>query len=338
MNNLKVVTIGAWGHLGTPIQAMNSMDNVKLVALAKAHAEEDPSFLRKHASAADDSQIFDDHRAMLSAIKPDVAIISTRLDLLTDCILDALNAGVHVIAEKPLVPNRKRFEELKAAINANDVFCISTMSNNCGQPTLQAIRALVDDGTIGKVVMVNARKSYPWNDERAWRFTKANGGIMGWVGVHAMSFIMAATGESFTSAVAMESNQINPDEWSDCPDHAGVVLGLTGGGHATISMDYFRPKGASSHGDDWIRLVGTKAVAEASISRNTLQVTTAESDHVNVALPEWTPVFENFFNELLAEKRGPVGKKLQEDILTMTETCLCAQEAADSGKVVRVSS
>jgi hypothetical protein len=80
-------------------------------------------------------------------------------------------------------------------------------------------------------------------------------------------------------------------------------------------MDYFRPKGASSHGDDWIRVVGTKAVAEASIARDTLQLTTGDSEESIAELPEWAPVFEDFFNELMSGERGPVGEQLQKDVL-----------------------
>ncbi|NQT85156.1 Gfo/Idh/MocA family oxidoreductase, partial [bacterium] len=322
---LRVATIGAWGHLGAPIAEMNDMDDVQIVALARAHADEDPEPLRTNRCVAADAPVFDDHQEMLAAVQPDVAIVSTRLDRLNPCAVDAARAGAHLIMEKPLAASRADLALLCDALDAKDVHCISTMSGNAGEPCLLAVRRLVDDGALGRIVMVNARKSYPWSDDRPEQFPRRLGGIIGWVGVHALSFIHTATGETFTSAVGMESHQLAPDRFAECPDHCGLVLGLSGGGHATVSLDYHRPRAAASHGDDWIRVVGTEGVVQAHLPTNTVRLLTHEAPDHAIPLPQPRRIFEEFLRSLMTD--GVRAAQLTDDILMLTRACLTAQEA-----------
>ena len=336
MDYLRVATIGAWGHLGAPIGEMNEMNDVKLVAMAKAHAEETPEFIRENACALDDAPVFDDHREMLMEIKPDVAIVSCRLDLINPCAVDAANAGCHLIVEKPMATTHAELKKLCDAARANNVKCISTMSGNNGHPCLQAARQIIDAGTLGKIVMVNARKSYRWNDDRAVRFTKKLGGIIGWVGIHALNFISAATGQTFTSAAGMESHQLNPEAFSECPDNCGLVFSLSGGGHATVSMDYHRPKAAVTSGDDWIRIVGTEGDLEAHLAKREFQLTTHEKTNHDIQLPEPTPIHQHFLRALMGKEDMSLADKLTEQVFMLMNACLYAQDAVNQGRAVRV--
>jgi predicted dehydrogenase len=331
---LRVATIGTWGHLGAPIGEMDDMDGVQIVALAKAHADEDPEPLRAHPCVTADARVFDNHREMLAEVRPDVTIVSTRLDLLNPCGVDAARAGTHLIMEKPLAATHEQLAALRDALEARGVHCISTMSGNAGEPCLLAVRRLVDDGTLGRIVMVNARKSYPWNDDRAWQFPRRLGGIVGWVGIHALSFVHVATGEAFTSASGMESHQLDPERFGECPDHCGLVLGLSGGGHASVSLDYHRPRAAASHGDDWIRVVGTEGVVQAHLPTNTVRLLTHDQPEHEVALPAARRIYEEFLRSV--EGDGATAARLTHDILMLTHACLCAQDAVDTGRCVTI--
>ena len=61
---------------------------------------------------------------------------------------------------------------------------------------------------------------------------------------------------------------------------------LGNGGHATISVDYCRPEIAGTHGDDWIRIVGTKGVLEASGSKKECSVISKDKGSFQYPLPD----------------------------------------------------
>jgi len=333
---LRVATIGAWGHYGAPLSEMEGMPEIEVVALAKAHVGEEPETLRRFACVRDDAPVYDDHREMLQSVNPDVALISTRLDLLNPCALEALEAGCHVICEKPLAATSADFDRLCQALRAAGRRCLCTMSGNAGHPCLLAVRQLVEAGTLGAVVQVNARKSYPWSDDRPQRFPRALGGLIGWVGVHALSYIRAATGARFLSVVGMEGHRLNPEAFGHCPDHCGLVLALSDGAHATVSLDYHRPRGAPTHGDDWLRVVGTKATVETHLALNTFRLTTATEADASVTLPEPLLVYRQFLRSLKGDAPAEVATALSEEILDLTRASLCAQEAVDARHAVSI--
>ena len=336
MSALRLATIGAWGHLGAPIQEMNGMDDARIVALAKAHPGEDPESIRKNACVVEDAPVFDDHREMLAQVRPDVAIVSSRLDRINPCAVDAALAGCHLICEKPLAASHGDLAKLRDAIRTKGVQCISTMSGNNGDPCLVTARQAVDGGVLGAIVMVNVRKSYPWNDERATQFTRALGGIVGWVGIHALSFLHAATGETFRAVTGMESHQLRPEAFSECPDNCGLVFRLSGGGHATVSLDYHRPKTATTHGDDWIRVVGTHGVVEAHLARQEFQLMTHQKPAWDEPLPPPAPVYEQYLRALMGKEDMAIADALTKQILMLTNACLHAQDAVDQGKTVAI--
>ena len=186
--------------------------------------------------------------------------------------------------------------------------------------------------------MVNVRKSYPWDDSRATQFTHALGGIVGWVGIHALSFLNAATGEGFRTVAGMESHQLRPEAFSECPDNCGLVFGLSGGGHATVSLDYHRPKTAPTHGDDWIRLVGTRGVVEAHLAKKEFQLMTHQKAEWDGPLPPPVRVYEQYLRALMGKEDRTIADALTEQIWMLTNACLHAQEAVDQGTTVAIAS
>ena len=98
---LKIATIGAWGHLGDPLAEIAGMTDAKVVAHARAMPDDDIAYVRK-VTGDDSLPWFDDYHQMLQDVKPDVAIVSTRIDRINTIACDAATAGCHLICEKPL--------------------------------------------------------------------------------------------------------------------------------------------------------------------------------------------------------------------------------------------
>ena len=331
MEPLKVVNIGGFGHAVFVFDDMLGMEAVEFCGLAPAFAGEDISSFTNHA-LCQGKRVFDNYQQMLAEVKPDVAVISTRLDCIADVAIHAARAGCHLICEKPLALNSKKLVELYEVVNRSGVK-LSAMLSMRSEPPFVAAHDLYQRGKIGDVVMVNARKSYKWGTRPEW-FNNMTmyGGTIGWVGIHALDMINYITGLEFTSVSAMGSNFCHPERQA-CDDNCGMLLELSNGGHATVSVDLLRPDAAETHGDDWVRIVGTKGIIEASGSARMCTFLKASKTSETVALPVKPSIFETFLLSLL-DNRASVLKT--RTAFMLTESCHCAQESLERRKRVNI--
>ena len=81
MDKLTVVNIGGFGHTDAVFRDLSGMQEAELMGLAPAYQGEDISKFLKLQPAVG-KKVYDDYKHMLKELKPDVAIISTRLDLI----------------------------------------------------------------------------------------------------------------------------------------------------------------------------------------------------------------------------------------------------------------
>ena len=329
--------IGTWGHGAGVLSALNQIpDEVEVVGFAKVLPEDNLQDLREQLSVCREAPIYENSGRLLADIRPQVVIVSTRLDQIAPAAMAAAKAGCHLICEKPLALRHEDLDALYKAVKSANVQCAAILGN-CAHPVLQAARKAVHDGLIGDIILCNARKSYKFGTDRPAWFGQRDlyGGTIPWIGTHALDFIESATGLRFTAVAAMQGNLSHP-KYPDCEDHCALVLGLSNGGHATMSLDFLRPNGAPTHGDDWLRVAGSRGVIEAYLARNTCTLITEDSPPVELPLPE--PV--NFFADLVRKLRdNPVS--LSETTLSafhLTRACLCARDSADRQQVVSIPS
>jgi predicted dehydrogenase len=331
---LRIATIGTWGHLGDPIAEILNFPEAKFVAHARAADDDDIAFVRR--LVRDESlPWFDDYHQMLWEIRPDVVILSTRIDRINSIAIEVAEAGCHLICEKPLAITHADLQRLHDVVRSKKVQCISMLGNQ-RHPVMQAAADLITTGQIGDVVLMNARKSYRWGDRPEWFGRRDTyGGTICWVAVHALEMIHHLSGQEFVSVAAMQSNQAHPDR-PECEDNGVLLLQLSGGGHASVSFDYLRPKGATTHGDDWVRIVGTGGVIEASLDRGLCKVITDQSPEHEVPLPAKGTYYVDFLKSLDASGAAP--SLAMRRAVMLTHVCLCARDAADKGTVEKIPS
>jgi predicted dehydrogenase len=203
-----------------------------------------------------------------------------------------------------------------------------------GDPQFAADKQVYDSGDIGEAVLINARKSYKWGTRPDWFGDKDKyGGTIGWVGIHAFDYINYITGLNFAKVAAMQGNFAH-SERPACEDNCAIVAELSNGGHITISVDYCRPEIADTHGDDWVRIVGTKGVLEASGSKKECSVISKDKGSFQYPLPEGKDkIFSKFLLNILA---GKSNDKIAQASFMLTKVCLIAIEAARKNKVLNI--
>ncbi len=324
---IKLAVIGAWGHFGEVLKETEKMPEVEIVGLAKVLPDDDFSKVQEKHSSAANAPLYDDPGQLLAEQRPTIATVSTRLDLIAGLAIEAANAGCHLICEKPLAITTENLEKLWQAVETNGVQCLA-MLNNRAHPILAAARKAIAAGEIGEVCLLNARKSYRFGSRPEWFGRRDTyGGTIPWVGIHALDFIEAVTGSSFSSVAAAHANTAHPER-PECEDVCTMTLKLENGAMATVSIDYLRPATAATHGDDWLRIVGSKGVIEAGMSRGQCAIITGDHPLRDLAPAAEQPYYAPRLRAMPPAGQGKPDAETRRGF-ALTHTALRAREAAD---------
>ena len=326
----KICCIGGWGHWIEVFQTLEKLDGIELVGAAPAFDGEDMEPLAGHP-LMEKVPMFGNAEELLSRTHAQFAIISTRPGHIGSAVIVAAQAGLDIITEKPLGVTLEENSAIAEALEKNNVRLMAIFSMRA-LPVFQTARRLVREGTIGKPVLMNARKSYKYGDEKArpeWFGRRSEyGGTFPWVGIHALDMISFTTGLGFCRVAALQKNQTHLSR-PDCEDTCCGIFELEGGAQATVSVDYLRPGSAGSHGDDWVRIVGTEGVIEARANENSVTLLKDSERPQAVSLDEPESLFVSFLN-------GEDGLTNQTDALALSRACLLARQSADEGRVLEM--
>ena len=330
---IRVATIGAWGHLGDPLAAIATMPDAAVVAHARATDDDEPANVRR-LTRDQSLPWYEDYHRMLREMRPDVVIVSTRIDRINPIAIEVAQAGCHIICEKPLAISHTDLRRLFNATLETKVQCIA-MLGNLRHPVMHAAARVIDSGEAGDVVLINARKSYKWGERPEWFGRRENyGGSIGWVAVHALEMIHLLTGQDFVSVSAMQSNLSHPER-PQCEDNGIICFRLSGGGHASVSFDFLRPAGANTHGDDWLRIACARGIIEASLDRGWCRFTSDKAPEREIALPPRGQYYEPFLRGIANSDGSPMPETRRSFMLT--HVGLVARDAADQGTVELIS-
>lgn len=139
------------------------------------------------AAAWDIPTVYTDYRDMLDSGTIDAVVVATRNDTHYSITMQALDAGLHVLCEKPLALTYGEALRLAATADRRGVkhmvpFTYSYM------PTARYLKELVDEGYIGRPYHLNLRyyTGYGRDGAYMWRFDKgvAGSGVVGDIGSH----------------------------------------------------------------------------------------------------------------------------------------------------------
>ena len=327
---LNVALIGLRGHQGIILDGILKMNDVRLVAVA----EDDPSLfeaLKKHPAVTADVRFYTDHRKLLEKEDIQIAGVTGTDNVRADVACECAERGLHLMTEKPLSYDLAGLARVKDAVRRADVrLTIMISMRYC--PWFIAVRQAVAEGLIGEVCLMSAQKSYRLGQRPEWmKSRKTFAGIIPFIGIHAMDFMQWTSGREYVEVTACSANVAHP-ELREMDDAASVLLKLDNGGSATAHMDYCRPAAAHTHGDDRLRIAGSKGVVEVFNDQAPRLITHDQAERV---LP--MGVEENHFVDFVrAIKTGGDCLAPEADCYRITEIVLKAREAAETGRVVKL--
>ncbi|MCL1928745.1 MAG: Gfo/Idh/MocA family oxidoreductase [Treponema sp.] len=199
----------------------DNADKLKLIAVCdpiKPRAEEKEKEYKKKFSDAN-IDIYTDYREMLSGQKPDIVTIATESGKHPEIAIDCLNAGVHVICEKPM------------ALSAKDAGMMITASENTGKKLavcfqnrfnepVQRLRAAIEAGRFGRLlhgmIQVRWNRGSSYYAEAPWRGTWAqDGGTLMNQCTHGIDLLQWIMGEDAVRVQAQTRQFMRPIEAED---------------------------------------------------------------------------------------------------------------------------
>lgn len=142
-----------WGVLGTAgiamgctIPGMQQADNCELYAIAGRNPEKVKAFQEKFGF----EKTYTEYEDLLADENVVAVYIPLPNQLHYEWVMKAIEAGKHVLCEKPLAPTAKQAEELFAVAREKGVFLMEAFAY-LHTPYITALQKEIDDGTIGEV-------------------------------------------------------------------------------------------------------------------------------------------------------------------------------------------
>lgn len=171
--------------------ALKTTPGAVLHAVASRSQASADEFAAKHGF----SKAYDSYEKLVADADVQVVYIATPHAFHCDNILMCLEAGKHVLSEKPMVVNAAQAERCIAKAKEKGLFLMEGMWTRF-LPTAVGIRKAIADGAIGKVLSVSASlgfKSEPDFNERLFKPELAGGALFD-VGIYPALWISMVLG------------------------------------------------------------------------------------------------------------------------------------------------
>ena len=200
---------------------VENADKLKLTAVCdtvKARADEKAEEYKKHFPNAE-INVYTDYREMLARQKCDIITIATESGSHKTITVDCLNAGSHVIVEKPMALSAGDADEMISAAKAKNLKLAVCFQNRFNAP-IQKMRTALDAGRFGRVlhgmVQIRWNRNDAYYAEAPWRGTWAHdGGTLMNQCTHAIDLIQWMLGEDAVRVQAQTRRFIRPIEAED---------------------------------------------------------------------------------------------------------------------------
>ncbi len=344
-DKLQVAFIGTGGIASAHMRYYKEMAHVEMVAAADVVAQTVENRCEEYGIP----QAYTDYRKMLRQAKPDAVSVCTPNGLHAPCTIAALNAGAHVIVEKPLAMNAREGQKMLDAARKNRKKLVIGFQHRY-EPRTQFIKKAVDNGDLGKIVYgrVQAlrRRGIP-NWGVFGRKDLQGGGPLIDIGVHVLEtahYVMgsprpvAASGSTHTYIGNRKSDVVS--QWPDWDHKSYTVEDLAVGqirfeNGATLSIE--ASFAAHIEKNEWnFTLMGEKGGA----TWDPPGIFTDANEHMVSTRPDWLPGADPFGDKM----RNFVAHALHgEPTMAPAEDGLMVQkmldgiyESATKGREVRI--
>ncbi len=249
-----VITHERGPHLDAYLAGLARTDEVEGVVLAdgsgQTHAQARKILGKKLQGT------FKDHRDLFRKDPPAMALVTMEAVLAPPAIDAALDAGCHVLSEKPACVRADDFDKLVRKADQKHRHLMLALANRI-HPGVAEARRLVHKKTLGKIYAVEihlvadqtrlTRADYrkAWYSIRA----RAGGGHLIWLGIHWLDLALLITGLRVHEVAGFAG--VVGGQPIDIEDSAAVALNLGDRTFGTMISGYYLDRGYHSHIKVW---------------------------------------------------------------------------------------
>lgn len=203
MRRIRTAVLGT-GFMGkVHTEAIRRLGNVDVVGLAASSSRDTAALAESYCI----SNVTTDWKKLIADESIEAVHICTPNALHHPMALAALQAGKHVLSEKPLAMSSREAADMLALAKKKKLVH-ATNHNLRYYPMVQHVRQMVKNGELGDILVVQGTYSQDWllyDTDFNWRITKkANGPsrVVGDIGSHWMDMIQHLTGLKITALCA----------------------------------------------------------------------------------------------------------------------------------------
>ncbi len=322
---MRVAILGAaHPHVEYALEEVAHRADLELVAAAEPDAAMREQFL----GPLTDVPVYDGFADLLDAHAVDVALVAGTSARRAEATLRALDAGAHVLADKPLCTTLDELDAIAAAADRTGRH-VSIVFEKRFYPATTALRRLLDDGVLGELAMVASTGPHKLRQTSrpAWFLDPAQyGGIAGDLPIHDIDLVLDMTGATAGTVTAVTGNARAADH-PGFDDHVALLL-RAGDVPATIEANWLGPEAADVHGHYRMRVTGSEGTAELDWAYHRLRVTTHDRPTWDEPLGEPVRPARYFFDAVLRGEEPVISTRAS---LLATRVALTAQESAHRG-------
>ncbi len=249
MKTYGVGIIGCGAIFGMHAFPLHLLANVQVRAVCDVKFE-----ARQTAAALLGCEAYEDYHEMLGRDDIDVVHILTPHYLHAPMAIDAMNAGKHVLTEKPMAINMEDARAMVEAARRNNV-TLGVISQNRYNSASVAVKAAISDGSLGKIVgqriILSWTKPADYYKRSDWHGTwdKEGGSLMIDQSIHVMDLARWFVDNPIASIQATIANRNHPEiETEDTAE--GLITyrnGLKSVFFATNNFSYNAPVVVETH-------------------------------------------------------------------------------------------
>jgi len=281
--------------------ALRDSQICKLVAVSRARSQLAETFAREFGVP----RWYADWRELLNDDDIDAIYVATPVHLHAEQTIAALDAGKHVLCEKPMALNVAECDQMIAARNRNKLK-LGVAYYRHFYPVIARCKQIINDGEIGTPVVAQMN-AFEWfdpaaNHPRSWLLNKqlSGGGPMFDFGCHRIEVLL----DLFGAAVELKAISSNQFFHREVEDIATVIINFEQGTIATLTVAH-----SAQHPQDTFDIFGSEGSIHIPVlNEEKLRVITeaGEREEFHPASPNLHQPLIDDFARAVMENREPL--------------------------------
>ena len=242
-----VIGVGAMGR--NHARLYSELSNVQLVGVADSTESLAASVARNYGCKA-----FLDYHGLLNE-NLDIVSVVVPTTLHKKVALDAIKKGTNVLVEKPIADTSENADQITRAARKSKVKLMVGHVERFN-PAVMKLKELIDDGLLGEVVSISAKRVGPYNPRIR------DVGIILDLGTHDIDIMSYLYGETIEAVYASAGTVVHSHE-----DHAIITLSFRSGSSGVIDTNWLTPHKVRN-----ITVIGSRGIAEVDCIQQTLRI------------------------------------------------------------------